>query len=95
MTQDERERLHRVLDGLPDDRIQDASWLLGVMAEPGPSLAAAQDRPTRWYLLLATLVETAPPAWVEDDQRRVRMATSLPYANSEAFNQDHRGGTSG
>ena len=84
----DRERLHRTIDGLPDDCIQDASWLLGVLAEAGASLAGAQDRRTRWYLLLAKLVETAPPAWVEDDRRRVRLATSLPYASSEAFNQE-------
>ena len=87
MSQDERERLHRTIDGLPDDRIQDASWLLGTLAEAAPSLAGAQDRRTRWYLLLSALVAAAPPAWVEDDQRRVRLATSLPYASSEAFNQ--------
>ena len=88
MNQDERERLHRMVDGLADDRIRDASWLLGTLAEAGPSLAGAQDRRTRWFLLLSKLVETAPQAWVEDDRRRVRLATSLPFASSEAFNQE-------
>jgi hypothetical protein len=87
MGQEERERLHRTIDGLADDCIPDAEWLLGVLAEAGPSLAGAQDRRTRWFLLLSKLVETAPPTWVEDDRRRVRLATSLPYASSEAFNQ--------
>ena len=95
MNHDEREWLHRTIDALADDCIPDAGWLLGVLAEAGPSLAGAQDRRTRWYLLLSKLVETAPPAWVEDDRRRVRLATSLPYASSEAFNQEHRGGASG
>ena len=51
--------------------------------------------PTWEYQLLSKLVETALPAWVEDDRRRVRLATSLPYASSEAFNREHRGGTAG
>ena len=84
-----------MIDTLADDRVQDASWLLGTLAEAGPSLAGAQDRRTRWFLLLSKLIETAPPAWVEDDRRRVRLATSLPFASSEAFNRELRGGTSG
>ena len=67
MSQDERERLHRTIDGLADACIPDAGWLLGVLAEAVPSLASVQDRRTRWYLLPAKLVETAPPAWAEDD----------------------------
>ncbi len=95
MSPDERERLHRMIDGLADDCIPDAEWLLGMLAEAGPSLAGAQDRRTRWYLLLSKLVETAPLPWVEDDDRRVRLATSVPYASSEAFNREDRGGGSG
>ena len=95
MRTDERERLHRTIDGLADDCIPDAAWLLGVLGDAGPSLAAAQDRRTRWYLLLSKLVETAPPTWVEDDDRRVRLATSLPYASSEAFNRERQGGARG
>ena len=95
MNQDVREQLHRMIDTLADDRVQDAAWLLGTLAEAGPSLGGAQDRRTRWFLLLSKLIETAPPAWIEDKSRRERLATSLPYASSEAFNQEHRGGTSG
>ena len=91
----DREGLHRTIDALSDDSVQDAEWLLGVLAKAGPSLAGAQDRRTRWYLLLSKLVEMAPPMWVEDDHRRVRLATSLPFASSEAFDQEHRGGASG
>ena len=89
---EDRERLHRVLDGLSDDQIRDASWLLGALADTGSTLAGAQDRRTRWFLLLSALVKTAPPAWVEDDHRRVRLATSLPFASSEAFNQERQEG---
>ena len=88
MNQEDRERLHRAIDGLDDDRLRDASWLLGMLAEAGPSLAGAQDRRTRWFLLLSKLFETAPPAWVEDDRRRERLAASLPFASSEAFNRE-------
>ncbi len=95
MDQDERERLHRAIDGLSDDQIRDASWLLDALAEAGSTLAGAQDRRTRWFLLLSKLVALAPPAWVEDDRRRVRLATSLPYASSEAFNQEPREGRRG
>ena len=87
----DREHLHRTIDDLTDDQIHNASWLLGVLAEAGPALAGAQDRRTRWFLLLSKLVETAPPAWVEDDRRRVRLATSLPFASSEAFNVESEG----
>ena len=85
---EDRERLHRELDGLSDDQVQDASWLLRMLAEAGPSLTGAQDRRTRWFLLLSKLIETAPPAWVEDDRRRDRLAASLPFASSEAFNRE-------
>ena len=87
MNQTAREHLHRMIDGLSDDQVQDASWLVETLAEAGSTLVDAQDRRTRWFLLLSKLVTTAPVAWVEDDQRRVRLATSLPYASSEAFNQ--------
>ena len=42
---EDRERLHRVLDGLSDDQIRDASWLLGALADavvPAP-VRAGQD----------------------------------------------------
>ena len=87
MSEDVRERLHRVIDGLSDDQVRDASWLVDALTEAGPSLAGAQDRRTRWFFLLSNLVATAPPVWVEDEQRRARLATSLPYASSEPFNQ--------
>ena len=95
MNQEERERLHRTIDGLSDDLIPDASWLLETLAAAGPSLVGARDRRTRWFLLLSELVETAPPAWVEDARRRGRLAASLPFASSEAFNQDRREGAQG
>ena len=92
MTEDVRGRLHRTIDGLSDDQLRDASWLLDTLAEEGSRLVDAQDRRTRWYVLLSALVATAPPTWVEDEHRRVRLATNLPYASSEAFNQERRGG---
>ncbi|MDP8923785.1 MAG: hypothetical protein M3O34_13000 [Chloroflexota bacterium] len=95
MSEDVRERLHRTIDGLSDGQIRDASWLLVALVEAGSTLAGAQDRRTRWFLLLSKLVATAPPAWVEDDRRRVRLATSLPYASSEAFNQEPQEGRRG
>ena len=91
MNTEDRERLHGTIDGLADDLLQDASWLLGTLAEAGPSLVGAQDRRTRWFLLLSKLVETAPPAWVENNRRRVRLAGSLPFASSEAFNVESEG----
>jgi hypothetical protein len=93
MSEDVRERLHRTIDDMSDDLISDASWLLETLAAAGPSLVGAQDRRTRWFLLLSELVETAPPAWVEDARRRGRLAASLPFASSEAFNWDRREGT--
>ena len=92
MSEDVRERLHRALDGLSEDQVRDASWLLKTLAAAGPSLVGTQDRRTRWFLLLSELVETAPPAWVEDARRRGRLAASLPFASSEAFNWDRREG---
>ena len=89
---EDRERLHRAIDDLSDDRIRDASWLLDTLAKAGSGLVGAQDRRTRWFLLLSALVKTAPAAWVEDDHRRVRLATSLSFASSEAFNQERQEG---